>query len=55
MVEIGAVHAADVTIDLTTNAVTMHKRTAEPWKVTLVDTGLDDDGRPTRPAARAPE
>ena len=34
-------HATDVTIDLASNAVTMHKRTAEPWKVTLVDTGLD--------------
>jgi glucose-1-phosphate cytidylyltransferase len=34
-------HAADVTIDLAYNSVTMLKRTAEPWKVTLVDTGLD--------------
>lgn len=34
-------HAADVTIDLATNSVTMHRRSAEPWKVTLVDTGLD--------------
>jgi glucose-1-phosphate cytidylyltransferase len=34
-------HASDITIDLAANAVTMHKRTAEPWKVTLVDTGLD--------------
>lgn len=34
-------HAADVTIDLASNSVTMLKRTAEPWTVTLVDTGLD--------------
>lgn len=34
-------HASDVTIDLQNNSVTMLKRTAEPWKVTLVDTGLD--------------
>lgn len=34
-------HASDVTIDLAYNSVTMLKRTAEPWKVTLVETGLD--------------
>lgn len=34
-------HGADVTIDLAYNSVTMLKRTAEPWKVTLVDTGVD--------------
>lgn len=34
-------HAADVTIDLATNALTMHKHASEPWTVTLVDTGLD--------------
>jgi glucose-1-phosphate cytidylyltransferase len=34
-------HAADVTIDLSTNHITMHKHDAEPWKVTLVDTGLE--------------
>jgi glucose-1-phosphate cytidylyltransferase len=34
-------HAADVTVDLAYNSVTMLKRTAEPWKVTLADTGLD--------------
>ncbi len=34
-------HAADVTIDLATNALTMHKHNSEPWKVTLVDTGLE--------------
>ncbi|MDE2580779.1 MAG: glucose-1-phosphate cytidylyltransferase [Rhodospirillales bacterium] len=34
-------HAADVTIDLADNSVAMLRPTAEPWKVTLVDTGLD--------------
>ena len=34
-------HAADVTIDLSDNSTTLHRHTAEPWKVTLVDTGLD--------------
>ena len=34
-------HAADVTIDLATNERTLHKHAAEPWRVTLVDTGLE--------------
>jgi glucose-1-phosphate cytidylyltransferase len=32
-------HQADVTIDLATNSVTTHVAGAEPWKVTIVDTG----------------
>jgi glucose-1-phosphate cytidylyltransferase len=32
-------HSCDVTFDLANNAVEVHKQTAEPWKVTLVDTG----------------
>jgi glucose-1-phosphate cytidylyltransferase len=32
-------HMSDVTIDMTTNALTVHRRMAEPWRVTLVDTG----------------
>ncbi len=32
-------HNADVTFDLADNSVTVHQKTAEPWKVTLVDTG----------------
>lgn len=32
---------SDFTIDLIQNEVTVHKRNVEPWKVTLVDTGLD--------------
>ena len=32
-------HMADVTIDLSREITTIHQRRAEPWKVTLVDTG----------------
>jgi glucose-1-phosphate cytidylyltransferase len=32
-------HTSDVTIDMSTNALTVHRRMAEPWRVTLVDTG----------------
>lgn len=32
-------HMADVTIDLARNSVEVHQNTAEPWRVTLVDTG----------------
>jgi glucose-1-phosphate cytidylyltransferase len=32
-------HMSDVTFDLTTNSMQVHRRHAEPWKVTLVDTG----------------
>lgn len=32
-------HSSDVTIDFSTNAMEVHQRRAEPWKVTLVDTG----------------
>lgn len=34
-------HQSDVTIDLQTNSLDVHNNTSEPWKVTLVDTGLD--------------
>jgi glucose-1-phosphate cytidylyltransferase len=34
-------HMSDVTIDLSKNATKIHTTTSEPWKVTLVDTGLD--------------
>ncbi len=33
-------HMADMTIDMTSNTVDYHKSKAEPWKVTLIDTGL---------------
>jgi glucose-1-phosphate cytidylyltransferase len=34
-------HQSDVTIDLSTNEMEVHNNTSEPWKVTLLDTGLD--------------
>jgi glucose-1-phosphate cytidylyltransferase len=34
-------HMADLTIDMTSNTIQHHSTHAEPWKVTLVDTGLD--------------
>lgn len=34
-------HMSDVTFDMTTNSIEVHYRDAEPWKVTLVDTGED--------------
>ena len=34
-------HRADVTIDLSHNQMQVHKKAAEPWKVTLIETGLD--------------
>jgi glucose-1-phosphate cytidylyltransferase len=34
-------HMADVTFDMSKNSMEVHKRSAEPWKVTLVDTGQD--------------
>ena len=34
-------HQSDVTIDLSTNQVQIHDSYAEPWKITLVDTGKD--------------
>ncbi len=32
-------HTSDVTFDLSDNSMQVHRRHAEPWKVTLVDTG----------------
>ena len=34
-------HMSDLTIDMTNNTITHHSNQAEPWKVTLIDTGLD--------------
>jgi glucose-1-phosphate cytidylyltransferase len=34
-----ALHQADVTVDLSSGELTVHRRQAEPWRVTLVDTG----------------
>ena len=32
-------HMSDVTFDMNTNKMEVHNRSAEPWRVTLVDTG----------------
>jgi glucose-1-phosphate cytidylyltransferase len=34
-------HMSDITFDLSTNSMKVHQLKAEPWKVTLVDTGTD--------------
>ena len=34
-------HMSDVTIDLRKNDVKVHTTSSEPWKITLVDTGLE--------------
>jgi len=34
-------HMSDVTFDMADNRAAYHRRRAEPWRVTLVDTGLD--------------
>ncbi len=34
-------HMSDVTFDMTHNQMEVHERKAEPWRVTLVDTGED--------------
>jgi glucose-1-phosphate cytidylyltransferase len=34
-------HMSDVTFDIQANSVHVHQKRAEPWKVTLVDTGDD--------------
>jgi len=34
-------HMSDVTIDLSGNKTEIHSSNSEPWKITLVDTGLD--------------
>jgi len=34
-------HQSDVTIDLSNNEMQIHNNQSEPWKVTLIDTGLN--------------
>lgn len=34
-------HTSDLTFDIANNKMTVHNNSAEPWKVTLVDTGLN--------------
>ena len=35
------IHNSDITVDLCKNSVEIHKNASEPWRVTLVDTGVD--------------
>jgi len=46
-------HMSDVTFDMANNKMEVHQASAEPWKVTLVDTGQDTmtGGRMKRVAA----
>jgi glucose-1-phosphate cytidylyltransferase len=32
-------HMSDITLDMSSNSMTIHQKHAEPWKVTLIDTG----------------
>ncbi len=34
-------HQSDLTIDMSNNEITFHINKAEPWKVTLIDTGIN--------------
>ena len=34
-------HTSDITLDLRDNSMEVHQTAAEPWRITLVDTGLD--------------
>ncbi len=34
-------HMSDVTIDMSNNKVDIHSSSSEPWKVTLIDTGIE--------------
>ncbi len=34
-------HTSDITLDLRNNSMEVHQTATEPWRITLVDTGLD--------------
>ena len=34
-----SLHTTDITVDVRSNKIKVHKKTTEPWKITLVDTG----------------
>jgi len=36
-----SLHMSDVTLDIQKNEIQVHKKSAEPWKITLIDTGLN--------------
>lgn len=38
-----ALHMSDVTFDMSANQISVHQRTVEPWRITLVDTGEDSN------------
>lgn len=35
------IHQADITVDLGENNIEVHRSKAEPWKITMIDTGLN--------------
>jgi glucose-1-phosphate cytidylyltransferase len=35
-----SIHTSDITIDLSNNSLEVHQQNYEPWKITLVDTGV---------------
>lgn len=35
------IYSSDITVDLQNNDITIHNKVSEPWKVTVVDTGLN--------------
>ena len=36
-----SLHTTDITVDVRSNKIEVHKKTTEPWKITLIDTGQD--------------
>jgi glucose-1-phosphate cytidylyltransferase len=36
-----ALHSNDITLDIRTGKMEVHQNTAEPWRITLIDTGQD--------------
>ena len=36
-----SLHMSDVTFDMQDNSIEVHHKSVEPWKITLVDTGID--------------
>ena len=34
-------HQADITLDISANKISVHNNQTEPWKVTMIDTGLN--------------
>ena len=34
-----SLHTTDITVDVQSNKIKIHKKTTEPWKITLIDTG----------------